>query len=179
MPEAGPGSMKTPLAKTLFILLLAYAANCAATEKLPQGVMRVDGVTAPALQLDNIDGEAYDLTTTGGHWRFVHFWASWCGPCRREMPSIERMIPQLEDSALEFVVVNTAETEDAVFNFLGIVAPDLEPLMDYDGLVTQVWQPRGLPSTFLVDPSGKIQYKALGGRDWDKPDYVEFLRGLD
>jgi len=171
--------VKTPITKTLFVLLLVFTANGTATEKLPRGVMRVDGLTAPDLQLDNIDGESYDLAATGGHWRFVHFWASWCSPCRREMPSIERMIPMLEDSALEFVIVNTAETEDAVFSFLGIVAPDLLPLMDYDGLVTQAWQPRGLPSTFLVDPSGKIQYQALGGRDWEQPAYVEFLRGLD
>jgi len=171
--------MKLPMTKTLCILLMVYTASGTAMERLPQGVMRVDGINAPDLQLDNIDGEAYDLAATGGHWRFVHFWASWCGPCRREMPSIERMIPLLENSNLEFVIVNTAETEDDVFSFLGIVAPDLVPLMDNDGLVTQVWQPRGLPSTFLVDPSGKIQYKALGGRDWDKPAYVKFLRGLD
>jgi hypothetical protein len=76
------------------------------------------------------------------------------------------------------VIVNTAETEDAVFTFLGIVAPDLAPLMDSDGLVTQVWQPRGLPSTFLVGPAGNIQYRVLGGREWDQPAYVEFLRGL-
>ena len=160
------------------LLLLISALGVIAAENLPRGVMHVDSLPAPELKLDDIDGEAYDLTATGGHWRFVHFWASWCGPCRREMPSIERMIPLLEDSDLEFVIVNTAETEDAVFNFLGIVAPDLVPLMDYDGLVTQVWQPRGLPSTFLVDPAGKIQYQALGGRDWDQPAYVEFLRGL-
>lgn len=171
--------MKTAMTRTLSILLVVYATTCPATETLPQGVMRIDGHTAPGLRLDNIDGEPYDLATTGGHWRFVHFWASWCGPCRREMPSIERMIPMLENSDLELVIVNTAETEDAVFSFLGIVAPGLVPLMDHDGLVTQVWQPRGLPSTFLVDPAGKIQYQALGGRDWDKPAYVEFLLGLD
>jgi thiol-disulfide isomerase/thioredoxin len=162
----------------LIALLLFYTALCTAAEQLPQGVMRVDGIAAPDLKLDNIDGAAYDLTTTGGHWRFVQFWASWCGPCRREMPSIQRMIPMLEDSGLEFVIVNTAETEDAVFTFLGIVAPEIVPLMDSDGLVTQVWEPRGLPSTFLVDPAGRIQYQALGGRDWDQPAYVAFLRSL-
>ena len=162
----------------LIVMLLALPTLARAAESLPAGVMRVNGLPAPGLKLDNIDGEAYDLATTGGHWRFVHFWASWCGPCRREMPSIQRMIGLLDDSDIEFVIVNTAETEDAVFTFLGIVAPDLVPLMDSDGLVTQVWQPRGLPSTFLVGPAGKIQYQALGGRDWDQPAYVEFLRGL-
>ena len=163
---------------TALIALLLYTALSTATESLPEGIMRIDGTVAPDLKLDDIDGEPYDLSTTGGHWRFVHFWASWCGPCRREMPSIQRMIPMLADSELEFVIVNTAETEDAVFSFLGIVAPDLVPLMDSDGLVTENWEPRGLPSTFLVDPTGRIQYLALGGRDWDQPPYVAFLRSL-
>ena len=170
--------MKSRKAPLLMLLLLLFTTPCTATEPLPTGVMRINGRVAPALKLNNIDGEAYDLSTTGVLWRFVHFWASWCGPCRREMPSIQRMIPMLTDSDLEFVIVNTAETEDEVFSFLGIVAPDLVPLMDSDGLVTQVWEPRGLPSTFLVDPSGRIQYLALGGREWDQPSYVAFLRSL-
>ena len=79
---------------------------------------------------------------------------------------------------LEIVVINTAESEDKVFAFLAGVAPDLNPLMDRDGLVTERWQPRGLPATFLVDPSGRLQYLALGGRPWDSPDYLKFLQKL-
>jgi thiol-disulfide isomerase/thioredoxin len=146
--------------------------------ELPPGVMRVDCRQVPALQLDDIDGERYDLAMTGGHWRFVHFWASWCGPCRREMPSIQKMMPLIEGTGIEIVLINTAETEDEVFTFLGIVAPELVPLMDVDGLTTEAWQPRGLPSTYLVDPEGYIRYQALGGREWEKPAYIEFLRDL-
>lgn len=54
----------------------------------------------------------------------------------------------------------------------------LVTLLDSDGLVTEAWQPRGLPATFLVDPGGTIRYQALGGREWEKPVYVDFLRGL-
>jgi thiol-disulfide isomerase/thioredoxin len=157
-------------------LLLALTATHAL--ELPPGVMPVNEKPAPALQLNDFDGKPYDLAKTGGHWRFVHFWASWCGPCRREMPSIQKMIPLMKDSAIEFVLVNTAESEDEVFTFLGIVAPDLVPLMDTDGLVTEVWQPRGLPASFLVDPHGLIRYQALGGREWEQPAYLEFLRSL-
>ena len=84
----------------------------------------------------------------------------------------------LQDDRLEIVMVNTAETEDEVFSFLGIVAPDVVPLMDTDGLITESWQPRGLPATFLVDPEGRIRYLALGGRNWNTPPYLEFLRRI-
>ena len=117
--------MKTPIPGLLSSLLLASISLAAWAAELPPGVMRIAGTPAPALQLEDLDGEPYDLAETGGHWRFVHFWASWCGPCRREMPSIQKMITLLEDSDIEFLVINTAETEDEVFTFLGIAAPEL------------------------------------------------------
>ena len=170
--------MKAAIPGLLSGLLLASISLAAWAAELPPGVMRIAGTPAPALQLNDLDGEPYDLAETGGHWRFVHFWASWCGPCRREMPSIQKMITLLEDSDIEFLLINTAETEDEVFTFLGIVAPELVPLMDTDGLVTEAWQPRGLPASYLVDPEGRIQYQALGGREWEQPVYLDFLHGL-
>ena len=160
----------------LAALLLAAAASQAAG--LPPGVMAMDGRPAPALKLEDLDGNAYDLAGSRGHWVFVHFWASWCGPCRREMPTIRKLTETLQDDRLEIVMVNTAETEDEVFTFLGIVAPDIVPLMDTDGLVTEAWQPRGLPATFLVDPGGRLRYLALGGREWHTAPYRDFLRSL-
>lgn len=79
---------------------------------------------------------------------------------------------------LAFVIINTAETADTVFTFLGGVAPELNSLLDRDGLVTEQWQPRGLPATYLVDPNGTIRYQALGGRPWIKPQYLDFLQQM-
>jgi thiol-disulfide isomerase/thioredoxin len=162
------------------ILLASLLLLCVTTlaGDLPPGIMALDGRPAPALKLDNLDGEPWDIADSRGHWIFVHFWASWCGPCRREMPTIQKLTEKLQDKQLEIVMVNTAETEDEVFSFLGIVAPDLVPLMDTDGLVTEAWQPRGLPATFLVDPQGHLRYLALGGREWHTGPYLTFLRGL-
>ncbi|MFV1973421.1 MAG: TlpA family protein disulfide reductase [Thiohalobacterales bacterium] len=164
--------------KALLYIPLLYIVLAAQAAGLPPGVMVMDGRPAPALVLENIDGEPWDISKQRGHWLFVHFWATWCGPCRREMPTIQKLAETLQDDRLEIVMVNTAETEDEVFSFLGIVAPDLIPLMDTDGLVTEIWQPRGLPATFLVDPEGKIRYLALGGRDWNTPPYRDFLRRI-
>jgi len=160
----------------LSLLILLFAANSfVVAETLPKGIIRIDARDAPALKLNDMDGNSFDLSKLKGHWVFVHFWASWCGPCRKEMPTIQATLREYKDSGLKFAIVNTAETEDAVFSFLGSIASDIVPLMDSDGLVTERWQPRGLPSTFFVDPKGQLRYQALGGRAWNKGAYKSFL----
>lgn len=160
----------------MLLTLLVWPAL--ATQELPTGILPLDGQDAPSLRLENLDGETWDIEQARGRWVFVHFWASWCGPCRKEMPTIQTIHEQLDPQQMEFAVINTAESEDMVFTFLGTVAPDLNPLMDTDGLVTERWQPRGLPATYLVDPEGRLRYLALGGRPWDSPEYMSFLQRL-
>lgn len=161
-----------------FLIGCLLSINALAEATLPKGIMKLDGKPAPELKLKNMDGDPFDLSLKKGKWIFVHFWAAWCGPCRKEMPTIQAILPKIDDTKLEIVLINTAESEDIVFSFLGGVAPDLNPLMDTDGLVTEVWQPRGLPATFFVDPQGNLQFLALGGRAWDEPDYFNFLQQL-
>ena len=93
------------------------------------------------------------------------------------MPNIQKLL-KLQKQHLAFMIINTAESEDTVFAFLGGIAPDLQSLLDRDGLVTEAWQPRGLPATYLVDPEGIIRYQALGGRPWHESAYIDFLTNL-
>lgn len=162
----------------LFLLYATLAYESAFALQPPKGVIPQDGRPALPLKLKNLDDEAFDLATVKGKWAFVHFWASWCGPCRKEMPTIRTLAEKTADLPLEIVLVNTAETEDTVFTFLATLVPDLIPLMDVDGRATEQWQPRGLPSTYLVDPQGRIRYLVLGGRDWAAPEYVTFIVNL-
>lgn len=158
-------------------LLLTQAAAAAAPAP-PRGLMPLDGWPAPALRLVDMNGQVTDLQQLRGRWVLVHFWASWCGPCRREMPTLQRLSARIPPTRLQLVLVNTAESEDEVFSFLAGVTPELNTLMDRDGRVTERWQPRGLPSSFLVDPQGRLRYLALGGRDWTTPAYLNFLQVL-
>ena len=162
----------------VYACLWFAALPALAADPLPKGLLVLDGRAAPPLVLDDLDGERWDISAARGRWLFVHFWATWCGPCRKEMPTIQAIVPQFDATQLEIVLINTAETEDTVFAFLAEVAPDITPLMDSDGLVTEQWQPRGLPATFFVDPQGRLQYLALGGRPWDSPEYLEFVQRL-
>jgi thiol-disulfide isomerase/thioredoxin len=172
------------IAVSVFLAGSAWAGPSAAP--LPKGILPLAARPAPAMVLNDINGNRFDLTQLlerkKGRWVFVHFWASWCGPCRREMPAIQRMLEKLDGlpagRTFDIAIVNTAEDEDTVFTFLGVLAPDVVPLMDRDGTVTEAWQPRGLPSTYLVDPQGIIRFQALGGRPWDDDEYLRFLRQL-
>ena len=162
----------------LLILCLAPGTIWAQNMATPTGLVTLDGRMAPVLALSDMDGKKTDLKNLRGQWVLVHFWASWCGPCRKEMPTLQALQQQLKGKPLVLMLVNTAETDDEVFTFMPTVAPELSTLMDRDGLATERWQPRGLPSTFIVDPEGRLRYLALGGRDWVNPAYVSFLKSL-
>ncbi|MFV1997408.1 MAG: TlpA family protein disulfide reductase [Acidiferrobacterales bacterium] len=167
----------------LLILFLTFSAFTTGTVNaavvLPKGIIKIDPIAkAPGLRLANADGEVTDLRDLRGNWVMVHFWASWCGPCRKELPSVQRMAQQVVPKEIKLVMVNTAENEDDIISFLFGVAPDLDTLMDSDGVVTNLWQPRGLPSSFFVDPDGRIRFLALGGRPWDTKPYLDFIRSL-
>jgi len=162
-----------------FILLLLVSCGAMADNiKVPKGILVLDSVLAKPFTLPDIDGEPHSFTTQSDKWRFVHFWASWCGPCRREMPLIQSLANAMQDKPLEIILINTAEDEDTIFSFMGIVTPDMNSLMDRDGEITERWQPRGLPTTILVDPQGRKRYMAIGGREWSTKPYLNFLQRL-
>lgn len=162
----------------LLTAILLASVTVHAEIKIPKGIIKLDGSKAPPLVLKNMDGEEYNIEQSKGKWVFVHFWAAWCGPCRREMPTVQKMHQLIPDTPIDIVLINTAEDEDTIFSFLSVVAPDMSTLMDRDGLVTDRWQPRGLPATFLVSPQGTLEYIALGGRTWDQPEFLNFIKQL-
>jgi len=161
----------------LLSLLLVFCIKTTAAE-LPDGIITLDKALAKNFSVINSDGQVYELKSSRGKWVFLHFWASWCGPCRREMPIIEQLTHKAEGQAMDIVLINTAEDEDTIFTFLGSVSPELHSYMDPQGELTEIWQPRGLPTTFFIDPSGHRRYLALGGRDWLNPSYQNFIKTL-
>jgi len=166
------------IALALMAMSSTVFADLELPENLPKGILTAKNRPSPPLSLSDVDGNKFNLADHKGRWIFVHFWASWCGPCRREIPAIQQLIETNKNKDLVFAIVNTAESEDAIFKFLGVLAPDIVSLMDRDGLVTEAWAPRGLPSTYFVDPEGVIRYQALGGRSWNNVEYVNFLNDL-
>jgi len=124
---------------------------------------------APALKLENIDEDIIDIKDLKGKVVIVNFWATWCPPCRKEMPYLERLYSKVKDKGVEVLAVNVGEDSDRVFSFLSNLTPEPEfqALLDKDSKVFKRWKVRGLPTTFIVNKEGKIVYKAIGGREFD------------
>ena len=163
----------------LILLIVAASASIHASDiEPPFGIRHYDIGKAQNFSLLDIDGEPFQLDKTRGQWVFLHFWASWCGPCREEMPTLQLLADTFSDKQLKIVMINTAEDEDTIFTFLAAINVELNSLMDTDGLVTEVWRPRGLPTTFLINPKGEVKYQAIGGREWEKPLYINFIKQL-
>lgn len=158
----------------LLFCLIGFSQFLLAIEP-PVKIIELDKQQAKNFLIEDYDGNTYELKSSKGRWVFLHFWASWCGPCRKEMPQLYKLQKQLKNKNIDFVLINTAEDEDTIFEFLGSIAPDLHSYMDKDGELTERWAPRGLPTTFFIDPKGRKRYLALGGRPWDKADYQKFI----
>ncbi len=164
------------------VLLLALGVVAAAQEQPPltHGLTAVEPYPAPELVLEDMDDDAVDLASLRGNVVVINFWATWCPPCRREMPSLERMHQAIGAQGVSVLAVNVGEDFETVFGFLGAVdpSPTFPVLFDRDGDALQRWGVRGLPTTYIVDPAGRVVARAIGGREFDHPELMQRLSAL-
>lgn len=131
----------------------------------------------PALELKDTSGELHQLSKYKGKIVLVQFWATYCTPCRTEMPSMNRLIEKM-DGKLEILAVNMGESKAEVEKFMQEVGVNFPVLMDEDGKALAQWKVFAAPSNFVIDPQGKIQYTLFGGVEWDSKEIIEFLSKL-
>jgi thiol-disulfide isomerase/thioredoxin len=182
----GSFQMSDVLVKVLSALaVFCLGAPVAAAEPglppLTHGLTKIaPGISAPPLRLPDLDEEVTDLTDFRGKVVVVNFWATWCPPCRREMPSLERLKNKMENEGVTVLAVNIGEDADTVFSFLGTIepSPTFPLLFDDDAASLDDWGVKGLPTTFVVSPNGSVAYRAVGGREFDHPEILQQLRQL-
>nr|WP_018864574.1 TlpA disulfide reductase family protein [Thioalkalivibrio sp. ARh3] len=133
---------------------------------------------APPLELGDLDGREHTLGDYRGQVVVVNFWATWCPPCREELPSLQRLWDTLGPEGLVVLGVNVGEDADRIFFFTADYPVDFPLLLDRDANAIDTWPVRGIPTTFVIDPEGRIAYRAIGAREFDHPDIVERLREL-
>ena len=125
-----------------------------------------------------MDGNTHTLARYRGKPVIVNFWASWCPSCRKEMPSMNRAWEKIRDEGIEMIAINVAEDRESVDLFIQAVAVDFPVLLDADSKTAEAWPVRGLPMTFVLDPKGKLVFRAIGSREWDDDALLDKVRAL-
>jgi len=156
-------------------LLMLVSLSCAAAGQLEP--YRGFGQT-PALSLEDLGHKVHSLQNYRGQVVLVNFWASWCGPCVMEMPSLQRLQDAMAGKPFTLLAVNVEESSGTVWKFAAKVKIQFPLLLDREGQTAYDWGIDIYPTSFLVDPQGRVQYVAYGPRNWDDPEMIQAIEGM-
>ena len=162
-------------------LLLLFLSAAAAEEELSHSFARIDPpLSVPDFSLPDMDGELHALQDYRGKVVLINFWATWCPPCRREMPALEQLYSELDDQAFAVLAINQWEDADHVFAYMGDlnVIPSFPILFDPESNISADFGVKGLPTSFLLDKQGRVVFRAVGGRAFDHPEVEQTIRSL-
>ena len=124
------------------------------------------GNIAPDFELTTLEGETTRLSDYRGQRVFINFWATWCPPCRAEMPDMQKLYEQT-DVDVEILAVNLQESEEVVSEFVKEFGLTFPILMDVNSDVADTYQVRAYPTSYMIDSSGRIQFIAIGAMNHD------------
>ncbi|MEE4378033.1 MAG: TlpA disulfide reductase family protein [Candidatus Competibacteraceae bacterium] len=156
------------------------AAQQSAGKKLQTLVDVPDKPVAADFSFFDIQGQTLSLSGYRGKVVVINFWATWCAPCRKEMPSLQRTWEQIRDKGGVVLAVNYwSDSKDDVMKFFENLSVDFPILLGDKEELTESWPVRGLPTTFVVDPEGRLVYQVEGDIEWDAPDIVGKILALN
>jgi len=158
----------TVVAMSLVLVAGAHAAGFEARAATP----------APELKAHDLKGAPRTLADYRGKVVLLNFWASWCPPCLREMPSLERLRTRMAGRPLEIVALASAETQDDVTSYLAKMKLGFPVLLDPDGDNTRRWKVFALPTSFLLDAEGRVRYVLTGPTEWDEGEALKVIESL-
>jgi thiol-disulfide isomerase/thioredoxin len=151
--------------------VLAFPARAAEFRKL-------EPVVPPVLATTDLSGGKHDLAAYKGQVVLVNFWASWCPPCRMEMPSMQRLMQKTAGKSFVILAVDSGESTDEAEPFLGEIRPNFPILIDPESEIARRWKVYAMPTSFLVDKQGRVRYVLPGGTEWDEGDGWRLIQEL-
>lgn len=192
--EGGPFRLGAPVWVLLFAALAFLAYHFAGRTLFPEQKAAAPARTdffkllsiekpqkptpAPDFALPDLYGRRASLKDFRGKVVFLNFWATWCVPCREEMPMMEKLQRDFKDQGLEVVAVNVREDIIDVRQFFADHGLSFQGLLDLDGKVGEQYGAWSLPLTYIVDRKGEFVGKTIGNRKWDSAPARAFFREL-
>ena len=132
------------------------------------------------LRLRDDDDRIVDIQDLDGEVVLVNFWATWCGPCVKEIASLMRLVEHFEGEPFRVLAVNISEDKAHVAGFFDTldIEPNFQVVYDHDGSAAKRWRVYAVPSTYLLDRQGRVRYGYRGALQWDKESVIETVNGL-
>jgi peroxiredoxin len=155
-------------------LIFGMAVGCLNRSSAPG-----EGSVAPDFTLKDLSGKTLRLSQLRGTVVLLNFWATWCPPCREEVPSLARLNAEMAGKEFRMVTVSIDEAGgNAVESFFRMSGFHLPTLPDPDARIAKLFGVKGVPETFILDRNGVIRKKIVGPLDWDDPSIVSYLTEL-
>ncbi len=168
----------------VLILLLAcgalyfYTSNSSERTYHPVVAVAIGGL-APDFQLEDNNGNLVSLSALRGKVVIVNFWATWCPPCRAEMPSMEKLNGVMAGEDFVLLAINIeANGRSTVAEFLKKTPHTFPILYDEQGVVQQLYGVYNFPESFVITKDGLIDDKVIGAIDWAHPETIAYFKGL-
>jgi len=176
---SGVGSFLSTLLVTVVLLIIfltppgflwtkfaAPAAPVVQTEEAPSAIPVVPSPSAANFTLVGLDGKAHSLSDYRGRVVFLNFWATWCPPCRGEMPSMQKLYLSWDQEKYVMLAVNLRDSKDTVSAFASQNGYTFPILLDETGAVGSQYQVSGIPTTIIIDEKGNVLHRTVGSREW-------------
>lgn len=162
----------------LFTLFLLSGCDNSTSEQ-PLVKVSSESKVAKDFTLMNMQGESVSLSQYRGKVVILNFWATWCPPCREEMPSMERLYQKYQEQGLVMLAVNVEENgKKAVSQFLQKTPYSFPILLDSEGVVQNGYGVFRFPESFIIDRNGVVVKKIVGGRDWMSDSTFKLIDSL-
>jgi len=183
-----PGERGRDLLVTAAFLLLVGGLVAVGWLNRESGITLEEGEMAPALELPSIEGGTISLAELRGNVVMLNIWATWCPPCLREMPSMQKVYERHRDDGLQILAVAVDDDpgvrqEDGrivglVSEFVDRLGVTFPVVVDPTGETERRFGTEYLPTTILIDREGRIRAREIGGRFWDQEPFIDMVESL-
>jgi peroxiredoxin len=170
--------LKTKLTVLILGLSLCLLAAWLLTREPNATGPVTEGQAAPDFRFKNQSGKELSLSDFRGKVVLVNFWATWCAPCREEMPSMASLLQQIDADQLKILALSVDDSWAPVDEFLRRSSITLPVYPDFDRKISTRYGTFKFPETYIVDRNGEVVLKVIGPTDWTAPAMVAYLHKL-
>lgn len=186
--------MKINILVPVLILIAGFSLALTAQENIPEMDAAAEGfyrlgfgvppqpIEAPDFSVPDLSGKEVALSSLKGKVVLLNFWATWCPPCRAEMPAMENVYRELGDEEFDIVAISTRdarETRSKVVDYIAESGYTFPVLFDQTGTaVPPFYRTGSIPTSYIIDKEGKVVARLIGAYEWDNDEVIELLREL-